>query len=157
MFEVRDMATHGWLLILYYVFQISQTSGLAITEFPGTLKYDEAITFCQSQGMRLPVLTSPYSQSLALAALGPSPESQYWIGLDYKTGDFRWADNSPLCWKNWFVSSAAEPNNLDSELCVAMRGSGSAPGAWLTKNCATKYGVLCEIGKASKFSGTSGY
>ncbi|XP_046363746.2 C-type mannose receptor 2-like isoform X2 [Haliotis rufescens] len=138
------MATHGLLVVLYHAFQIMQTSGLAIREFPGTLAYSDADTFCRSQGMRLPVLTSPYSQSLALGALGPSPESEYWIGLDYITGDFRWADNSPLCWKNWFVSSANEPNNLNSELCVAMRGGGSVPGSWLTKSCSRTFGVICE-------------
>ncbi|XP_046363745.2 C-type mannose receptor 2-like isoform X1 [Haliotis rufescens] len=144
------MATHGLLVVLYHAFQIMQTSGLAIREFPGTLAYSDADTFCRSQGMRLPVLTSPYSQSLALGALGPSPESEYWIGLDYITGDFRWADNSPLCWKNWFVSSANEPNNLNSELCVAMRGGGSVPGSWLTKSCSRTFGVICEVAPAAR-------
>ncbi|XP_041359796.1 uncharacterized protein LOC121376084 isoform X1 [Gigantopelta aegis] len=70
-----------------------------------------------------------------------------WIGLQYipADGTFRWTDGSVTSRTNWYTGgSYNEPDNPQTEHCVAIHKTWDNYGSMVTRECTGKnYNILC--------------
>ncbi|XP_046363748.2 uncharacterized protein LOC124140285 [Haliotis rufescens] len=106
-----------------------------------TVDHATAVTRCADLGLTLAILESATSWESMKSVVPAEAWAEYWIGLDYLSGSFGWADKSPFTWTQWEVSN--EPNLLASEQCVVTNTDGGY--RWYTRSCSDKYYFVCSV------------
>ncbi|XP_055525442.1 uncharacterized protein LOC129718573 isoform X3 [Wyeomyia smithii] len=135
------------------------------------LKWFEAEQECNRLGGHLASIRSVSDQKLIDQLLLKSPsykdDNAYWVGASDRTleGDFRWSDNLPFLYSNWFPGWVQQGNynrqpnddGLSGQDCVEIRRHfQTPPGAstaasplalsymWNDRDCETRNYFLCE-------------